>query len=84
MSVHLTHTHTHQSQTQEEVTSLQNELKEAVKRVELTRSTLTTTHISATARMSSANDSLLAEVQELEVRGERSFKSKNCWLVDHR
>jgi len=49
------------------VTSLQKALADALKRVELTHSTLTTTHITATARLSEANNSLQAEVQELEV-----------------
>ncbi|KAF5825828.1 hypothetical protein DUNSADRAFT_6638, partial [Dunaliella salina] len=52
--------------TQEEVTSLQRALADAMKRVELTHSTLTTNHISATARLSEANNSLEAELQELE------------------
>lgn len=55
-------------QAQEEVTSLQKALAESKKRVELTHSTLTTTHIISTARLSEANNNLEAEVQELEVR----------------
>jgi uncharacterized protein YlxW (UPF0749 family) len=57
------------SQTQEEVAALQQKLSAAQQRVEEVRTSLSTEHIGATARLQQRNQELIAEVEEMQVGG---------------